>query len=75
MKCTIDLPDTLAQQLEQYLQDHPDQNLERLIQEALEEKLAGKNLSKLLTLAGIVNESPKNASHQAEDSPNIINPC
>ncbi|MEH2241592.1 hypothetical protein [Nostoc sp.] len=75
MKCTIDLPDTLAQQLEQYLQDHPDQNLERLIQEALEEKLAGKNLSKLLTLAGIVNESPKNASNQAEDSPNIINPC
>ncbi|HYX16643.1 MAG TPA: hypothetical protein VE944_20190 [Nostoc sp.] len=75
MKCTIDLPDTLAQQLEQYLQDHPDQNLERLIQEALEEKLAGKNLSKLLTLAGIVNESPKNASDQAEDSPNIINPC
>lgn len=75
MKCTIDLPDTLAQQLEQYLQDHPDQNLERLIQEALEEKLAGKNLSKLLTLARIVNESPKNASDQAEDSPNIINPC
>ncbi|MGV0107590.1 hypothetical protein NSTCB13_06479 [Nostoc sp. DSM 114160] len=75
MKCTIDLPDTLAQQLEQYLQDHPDQNLERLIQEALEEKLAGKNLSKLLTLAGIVNESPKNASDQAEDFPKIINPC
>lgn len=23
MKCTIDLPDTLAQQLKQYLQDHP----------------------------------------------------
>ncbi|MBH8565636.1 hypothetical protein I8748_26270 [Nostoc sp. CENA67] len=75
MKCTIDLPDTLVQQLKQYLQDHPDQNLEGLIQEALEEKLAGKNLSKLLTLAGIVNESPRNASNQAEDSPNIINPC
>ncbi|QSJ18318.1 hypothetical protein JYQ62_05755 [Nostoc sp. UHCC 0702] len=75
MKCTIDLPDTLVQQLKQYLQDHPDQNLEGLIQEALEEKLAAKNLSKLLTLAGIVNESPRNASGQAEDSPNIINPC
>lgn len=75
MKCTINLPDTLAQQLEQYLKDNPNQTLESLIQEALEEKLTNKNLSKLLNLAGIVSESPTNASNNPEDSIDIINPC
>ncbi|WP_414569526.1 hypothetical protein [Nostoc sp. CCY 9925] len=65
MKCTINLPDTLAQQLEEYLQDNPKQTLDSLIQEALEEKLTSKNLSKLLNLAGIVSESPTNASEYA----------
>jgi metal-responsive CopG/Arc/MetJ family transcriptional regulator len=75
MKCTINLPDTLAQQLEQYLKDNPNQTLDSLIKEALEEKLTNKNLSKLLNLAGIVSESPTNASDNPEDSVNIINPC
>lgn len=75
MKCTINLPDTLAQQLEQYLKDNPNQTLDSLIKEALEEKLTSKNLSKLLNLAGIVSESSTNASDNPEDSINIINPC
>ena len=75
MKCTINLPDTLAQQLEQYLKDNPNQTLDSLIKEALEEKLTNKNLSKLLNLAGIVSESPTNASDNPEDSTDIINPC
>ncbi|MEC4814046.1 MAG: hypothetical protein SAK29_12350 [Scytonema sp. PMC 1069.18] len=75
MKCTINLPDTLAQQLKQYLKDNPNQTLDNLIKEALEEKLTSKNLSKLLNLAGIVSESPTNASDRPEDSVDTINPC
>ncbi|MEM8717664.1 MAG: hypothetical protein AAF268_08980 [Cyanobacteria bacterium P01_A01_bin.3] len=64
---TIELPDTLAEQLDSYLQANPDENLVGLIQEVLERKLAPKDSSKLLSLAGIVADAPRGAAEHAED--------
>jgi len=75
MNHTIDLPETLTQELEQYLKLHPEQTLNNLIQEALAEKIVRKTPSKLLTLAGIVTESANSASEYAEDSLDLIKPC
>jgi hypothetical protein len=62
MKRMLDIPDELWTQLDQYLKDHPEQNPSSVIQEALAEKLRLKNGSRLLSLAGIVENAPKNAS-------------
>ena len=67
MKRTVYIPDDLAEQLRQYLDDHPDQTLSSIVQEALEEKFAARDISKLLALAGIVQEAPRNAAEDAED--------
>lgn len=75
LKYTIDLPNGLAQQLEQYLQEHPSETLDRIVAEALENKFAAKNLAPLLALAGIVTEAPKRASDRAEDASAIIQEC
>jgi predicted DNA-binding protein len=39
MQRTIDLPDDLAQRLDTYLQEHPEETLFSLVKEALENKL------------------------------------
>ncbi|MCC5635681.1 hypothetical protein LC593_07410 [Nostoc sp. CHAB 5844] len=62
MKRMLDIPDELWTQLDQYLKDHPEQNPSSVVQEALAEKLRLKNGSRLLSLAGIVENAPKNAS-------------
>ncbi|MGJ5676891.1 MAG: hypothetical protein ACR9NN_25365 [Nostochopsis sp.] len=67
MQRTIDLPDDLAQRLDTYLQEHPEETFYSLIQEVLETKLIPKDTSKLLTLAGIVTEAPYNSTDHAED--------
>jgi hypothetical protein len=61
MKRVIDLPDELAQNLDRYLQEHPEETFFGLVKEALETKLIPKDISKLLTLAGIVTKAPHNA--------------
>lgn len=71
MQYTVDLPKALTDRINQYLEDNPNETLERLIQEALEIKLAPKNLSKFLFLAGTVAEAPQQASDRAEDDPTI----
>lgn len=70
-KLTIELPDQLAEQLTTYLETHPSETLAPLIQDALQTRLAPKNGSKLLALAGIVTEAPRGASEHAEDFENI----
>jgi hypothetical protein len=55
---TIELPDQLAEQLNTYLQTHPEETLVGLIHEALKIKLFPKDSSKLLELAGIVTDTP-----------------
>jgi hypothetical protein len=67
MKRVIDLPDELAQNLDRYLQEHPEETFFGLVKEALETKLIPKDASQLLTLAGIVTEAPYNADENAED--------
>ena len=67
MKRTVYLPDDLAERLNEYLREHPDETLSSTVQSALEVKLAHKDVSKLLALAGIVQEAPCNADRRAED--------
>jgi hypothetical protein len=70
MKSTIYLSDDLAKRVEEYLETNPHYNLSNLVQEALEAKLATKDISQLLELAGIVKEAPFPASENAEDQEN-----
>ncbi len=67
MKRVIDLPEELAQSLDTYLQEHPEETFFSLVKEALETKLIFRDTSKLLTLAGIVTEAPYNADEHPED--------
>lgn len=67
MKRTVYLPDDLAERLNEYLRAHPDETLSSIVQQALEVKLAHKDVSKLLALAGVVQEAPCNAADHAED--------
>ena len=67
MKRTVYIPDDLAERLNEYLREHPDETLSSTVQSALEVKLAHKDVSKLLALAGIVQEAPCNAADHAED--------
>ncbi|WP_230968433.1 hypothetical protein [Nostoc sp. WHI] len=62
MKRTLYIPDELWAQLDQYLKDHPEQNPSSVVQAALAEKLRPKNGSRLLSLAGIVENAPTDAS-------------
>lgn len=67
MQLKVELPDTLAERLDTYLKEHPEESVFSLIQEALEIKLTPKDSSKLLELAGIITEAPRNAADRAED--------
>jgi hypothetical protein len=67
MKRTIYLSDELEVQVNQYLNEHPNETLSHIVQQALEVRFAAKDVSKLLSLAGIVQEAPRNSSEQAED--------
>lgn len=69
MQLTIELPDTFAETLQTYLQEHPEENLLSLLQAAIKLKQTQlpKNPAKLLELAGVVTEAPVNARDRAED--------
>ncbi len=67
MRRTVYIPDELWSHLEEYLKNHPGQTLSSLIQVALEEKLRPKNGSRLLELAGIVENAPPEASVNARE--------
>lgn len=69
MKRTIYLSESLDQKVEKYLKNTPDKSFSNLIQEALEMKLAEKDISQLLELAGIIKDAPREASENAEDYP------
>jgi hypothetical protein len=58
---TIKLPDQLAEQLNTYLQTHPEETIVGLIHEALKVKLLPKDSFKLLKLADIVTDEPRGA--------------
>ena len=62
MQRTIDIPDELWGQLNDYLQEHPKENVSSLVQDALQDKLRPRNGSRLLDLAGIVKNASPDAS-------------
>ena len=62
MKPTLYIHDEFWTQLDQYLKDHPEQNPSSVVQAALAENLRPKNGSRLLSLAGIVENAPTDAS-------------
>ncbi len=62
MKKTLYIPDDLWQQLKQYLQENPTENVSSVVQIALKEKLRPRNGAGLLKLAGIVSHAPADAS-------------
>ena len=67
MKLTIEVPDRLGNSLNNYLKEHPEEKLFGLVKEVLEIKLMSKDTSKLLELAGIVQDAPRGSSENAED--------
>lgn len=68
MKKTLYIPDSLWEELTNYLKKHPEENPSSIVQMALKEKLRPRNGEGLLQLAGIV----KNASVDASTN---INNC
>lgn len=58
---TIEVPDQLAEQLNTYLKNHPEETIVGLIHEALKIKLLPKDSFKLLKLTGIVTDEPRGA--------------
>jgi Uma2 family endonuclease len=61
MKRTVYIPDELADALEKYLQEHPDESSSSLMQEAIQKKLGQDNASRYLALAGVVQQQPGDA--------------
>ncbi len=53
-KRTIYLPDELAEQVESYLKLYPGKSFSALVQEALAERVAPRDLTPILELAGFV---------------------
>ncbi len=68
-KFTIEIPEQLAEQLNNYLKAHPEESIAELLDEALQIKLTPKDSTKLLNLAGIVTDAPRGAADHAEDFP------
>jgi hypothetical protein len=64
----IELPDHLAEQLNQYLQAHPEETLVGLIDKALKIKVLPKDSAKLLELAGIVTDMPHEVKDPAQNA-------
>lgn len=69
MKRTIYLPDELNERISDYLHQNPTVSFSGLIQDALEMKLAQKDLSHILQLAGMVKDAkgPTAAQHAEDD--------
>ena len=67
MKRSIELPEKLAELIEEYLKERPYEELCGLLQSTLAIKPEFKDLSGLLALSGIVKQAPRNAADHAED--------
>ncbi|NJL38313.1 MAG: hypothetical protein HC879_22840 [Leptolyngbyaceae cyanobacterium SL_5_9] len=70
MQRTIELPDDLAQRLDHYLREHPDETLFSLVMDTLEMRLHPRDLSELLVLSGVVKKSPVTCSQYNRDTHN-----
>ncbi len=68
MKRTLYIPDELWEQLNNYLQEHPQENVSSVVQVALKDKLRPRNGARLLELAGIVKNAPPDASTSTNEN-------
>ena len=68
LKRTVHIPDELWEQLHNYLEKHPQENISSVVQVALKDKLRPRNGARLLELAGIVKNAPPNASTSTHES-------
>jgi hypothetical protein len=62
MKRTIHLPDELAQRMEEYLKEHPEETWSGLVQKGVSRVLRRKDPSRLKKLVGIFLEAPPDLS-------------
>jgi hypothetical protein len=67
MKRSIYLPNDLSAHVDAYLKMHRGLTFSRLVQEALEARVAPRDLTPLLELAGIVTEVSNKMPEQPED--------
>lgn len=67
MRRTIYLPDELNEQVDAYLRDWPGLTFSALVWQLLEERVKPKDLSRLLELAGLVQETTGRTPQQPED--------
>jgi hypothetical protein len=58
MKRTIHFPADLAQRMEQYLQEHPNETWSGLVQKSVQRTLQPKDPAQLLNLIGILDNAP-----------------
>lgn len=63
---TIEIPEQLAEELNAYLGKNPEDNMTRIIKEALRVRTVAKDPAKFLELAGIVKDAPGGAGEHAE---------
>lgn len=67
MRRTAYLPDDLAAHVDKYLQDHPGLTFSTLVQRLLYQRVAPRDLSRLLDLAGVVKDAKPRPREQPED--------
>ncbi|MBV9387824.1 MAG: hypothetical protein JOZ78_15485 [Chroococcidiopsidaceae cyanobacterium CP_BM_ER_R8_30] len=67
MKRTVYIPDELDHEIEKYLADHQEESLSSIIQEAIQKKIAKRNVEAFLSMAGIVKDAPFDSSQKPED--------
>ncbi|MEL6973630.1 MAG: hypothetical protein AAF810_15035 [Cyanobacteria bacterium P01_D01_bin.36] len=66
-RLTIDIPETLAEELNHYLSENPEETMAKILREALHVRQVPKDRSALLELAGVIKEAPRGAAEHAED--------
>jgi len=67
MKRTVYIPDKLDREIESYLADHQEESLSSIVQEAIQKKIAKRNVEAFLSMEGIVKDAPFDSSQSAED--------
>lgn len=68
MKRTVYIPDELDKKFDEYLKEHPEETHSSVMQEAMQKKVAHKNVADFLALAGVVEDTSCNACDRAEDN-------
>lgn len=62
MKRTIHLPDQLAQRMEEYLREHPEETWSGLVQKGVRQVIRRKDPARLQHLIGILEDAPPDLS-------------